>query len=225
MAEPTELRDDKLEIDLGADDNKETKESTGNAIKVESEKGPISKNNDKDSTEENQKSPAVSVPNGTNQEVMAKEKETVQEKSIEKKVGIENKTDSSKEKNQVDVNEACKNILALIKDAVNEKATSANDQKTKSYESKRGSPSNQTSLTPVTQPRDNKMLSDSNTMIKLPGFPNVTIKQEPVDNVDDTAHIPPNALLTEVNPAELQDIRHILPPMTIPSRGPGIRHR
>ena len=228
MVEPTELSDGKLEIDLGADENKEIKDSTENTTKGNSEKGPMSKNFEKDkgSADKKPQSPEVSASNGGNAGKVIREKETLQDMAVNKKADAgEIKTDSRKDKTQVNVNEACKNILALIKDAVNEKATAGSDSKTKSSETNRGSPSNQTSLVSVTQPKDNKMSSDSNTMIKLPGFPNVTIKQEPVDNVDDSAQIPPNALLTEVNPAELQDIRNILPPMTIPSRGPGIRHR
>ena len=55
----------------------------------------------------------------------------------------------------------------------------------------------------------------------------VRIKQEPVDTVveDAVTGIPPNAVLTEAQPSEVQDIRSMLPPMPIPSRGPGIRHR
>ena len=37
--------------------------------------------------------------------------------------------------------------------------------------------------------------------------------------------IPTNAILTEAQPSDVQDIRSMLPPMPIPSRGPGIRHR
>ena len=79
----------------------------------------------------------------------------------------------------------------------------------------------------------------------------VKIKQEPVDEPAGGAAvvvgeeggvvtgIPPNAILTEPGPSEVQDIRSMLPPVVpgvpgghpttgapvIPSRGPGIRHR
>ena len=75
----------------------------------------------------------------------------------------------------------------------------------------------------------------------------VKIKQEPVDDPAGgaavvvgeeggvVAGIPPNAILTEPGPSEVQDIRSMLPPVVpglpttgapvIPSRGPGIRHR
>ena len=55
----------------------------------------------------------------------------------------------------------------------------------------------------------------------------VKIKQEPIDSLldDDVTGIPANAVLTEVAPSEVPDIRNMLPPMPIPSRGPGIRHR
>ncbi len=55
----------------------------------------------------------------------------------------------------------------------------------------------------------------------------IKIKEEPPDPVDEdfAAAIPPNAVLTEAQPSEVQDIRNMLPPMPIPSRGPGIRHR